>query len=363
MHTLETLGLNHYTARTQHTVAPEESVARITAEYGTRYTVYTKDGQQDAIAPKTLITGASSEERPKVGDWVTVETIPGDTKLKLTRVLPRFSQLSRKKVGKRLEPQIIATNVDIVYIVESLSNTFDPNRIERFLVVPETAHVEAALILTKADAVSETEKHTFIEAAKARFPTLPILITSTKTGLGIEAITQHLPAGETAVLMGPSGVGKSSLINYLAQNDVLATSEVRAEDQRGRHTTTVRQLIVLPGGGIIIDTPGMREMQLWGDETTSLEAAFGDIEDLALQCKFTDCDHQLSQGCALLAAVQNGTLSKERYNSFLKLKTELTSHARKIDYEATLSKKKREKKNSRTARTIVRQERGKRAII
>lgn len=363
MHTLETLGFSHYISRTKHTTPTSTSVARITAEYGTRYTVYTKDGQQDAIAPKTLITGAHAEDRPKVGDWVTLEAIPGDTKLRLTSVLPRFSQLSRKKVGKRLEPQIIATNVDIVYIVESLSSSFDPNRIERFLVVPETAQVQAALILTKADAVSETERNTFVESAKTRFPTLPILITSTKTGLGIESIAEHLPAGETAVLIGPSGVGKSSLINFLAKNNILATKEVRAEDQRGRHTTTVRQLIVLPGGGIIIDTPGMRELQLWGDDTTSLDAAFGDIELLALECKFSDCDHKLSQGCAIVAAIRTGTIAQERYASFLKLKSELANHAHKIDYEAKLSKNKREKKNSRNARTIVRQERGKRAIL
>ncbi len=364
MHTLETLGFKHYIARAKHTtIPPTEIVARVTAEYGTRYTVYTKNGQQDAMAPKTLITGSQAENRPKVGDWVTLEVIPGDTKLRLTSVLPRFSQLSRKKVGKRLEPQIIATNVDIVYIVESLTNSFDPNRIERFLVVPETAGVQAALILTKADAVAENEKNIFIAEAKARFPTLPILITSIKTGLGIESIAQHLPPGETAVLIGPSGVGKSSLINFLAENNILATSEVRAEDQRGRHTTTVRQLIVLPSGGIIIDTPGMRELQLWGDESTSLETAFGDIEDLALTCKFSDCDHTASHGCAIVAAVKNGNISKERYTSFLKLKTELSHHARRIDYEAKLSKKKREKKNSRNVRTLVRQERGKRSII
>lgn len=363
MHTLETLGFKHYIARTKYSASPTVSVARVTAEYGTRYTVYTEDGQQDALAPKTLITGARSGDRPKVGDWVTVETIPGDARLKLTSVLPRFSELSRKKVGKRLEPQIIATNVDIVYIVESLSNNFDPNRIERFLVVPETAGVAAALILTKADAVSEVEKDAFISEAKIRFPKLHILITSTKTGTGIEEITEHLPAGETAVLMGPSGVGKSSLINFLAQKNILATQEVRTKDLRGKHTTTVRQLIVLPGGGIIIDTPGMREMQLWGDDTTTFEAAFSDIEALALECKFSDCDHKLSKGCAIVAAVRTGTITKERYASFVKLKTELSHHASKIDYEARLSKNKREKKNSRNARTIVRQERGKRAII
>lgn len=363
MHTLETLGFKHYIARTKQSILPTETVARITAEYGTRYTVYTNSGQQDAIAPKTLITGARSGEQPKVGDWVTLDTIPGDTKLRLTSVLPRFSELSRKKVGKRLEPQIIATNVDIVYIVESLSNSFDPNRIERFLVVPETAGVATALILTKADAVSEAQKDMFISEAKARFPKLHLLITSTKTGTGIDEIAEHLPAGETAVLMGPSGVGKSSLINFLAQKNILATQEVRAKDLRGKHTTTVRQLIVLPGGGVIIDTPGMREMQLWGDDATTFEAAFGDIEDLALECKFSDCDHKLSKGCAILAAIDAGTLSKDRYSSFLKLKTELAHHASKINYEARLSKNKREKKNSRNARTIIRQERGKRAII
>lgn len=360
MNTLEQAGLSHYLQRTgQNAPTAPSFLGRVIAEYGTRYDVLTATGPASAIALKTLITRLSPNDRPKTGDWVTLETIPGEHKLKLTAVLSRYSELSRKKTGKRLEAQTIASNVDVVYIVESVTTPFDVGRVERFLVVPEVAKVRAALILTKIDMLSDAELHTYTQQVAAHFPTLPVLPTSITTGTGISTLKADIAPGETATLIGPSGVGKSSLINILSEGDTLATAAVRESDQKGRHTTTVRELLLIPSGGILIDTPGMRELQLWGEAETSLDAAFADVEILTQQCQFTNCDHYQSKGCALQEALKVGTLTLTRFESYMKLKQELTHHSTTVRYEARLDKNRREKKNATNLRTAGRLRRGK----
>lgn len=360
MNILEQAGIEHYKKLVgQAEFTPTQIIGRVIAEYGTRYDVLTKAGPASAITLKTLITRLSPNERPKTGDWVTLEVIPGESKLKLTAVLPRYSELSRKKTGKRLEAQTIAANVDVVYIVESVTTPFDANRVERFLVVPEVAQVRAALILTKIDTLSEAELRTYIQQVQRCFPTLPILPTSITTGVGIPALRADIAAGETATLIGPSGVGKSSLINTLTEGDTLTTAAVRKSDQKGRHTTTVRELLLIPSGGILIDTPGMRELQLWGEAETSLDAAFADVEALAQQCQFTNCDHYQSKGCALQDAIATGILTPARFESYMKLKQELSHHSTTVRYEARLDKNRREKKNAANLRTAGRLRRGK----
>lgn len=360
MNTLEQAGLSHYLQRTgQNGPTAPGFLGRVIAEYGTRYDVLTATGPASAIALKTLITRLSPNDRPKTGDWVTLETIPGESKLKLTAVLPRYSELSRKKTGKRLEAQTIAANVDVVYIVESVTTPFDAHRVERFLVVPEVAKVRAALILTKIDMLSDAELQTYIQQVRMYFPTLSILPTSITTGVGIPALKADIATGETATLIGPSGVGKSSLINILSEGDTLATAAVREGDQKGRHTTTVRELLLIPSGGILIDTPGMRELQLWGEAETSLDAAFADVEALAQQCQFTNCDHYQSKGCALQEAIATGVLTHARFESYMKLKQELSHHSTTVRYEARLDKNRREKKNATNLRTAGRHRRGK----
>ncbi len=360
MNILEQAGIEHYRERTGHAeLAQTQTVGRVIAEYGTRYDVLTATGPATAIALKTLITRLSPNDRPKTGDWVTLEAIPGELKLKLTAILPRYSELSRKKTGKRLEAQTIAANVDVVYIVESVTTPFDVGRVERFLVVPEVAKVHAALILTKIDMLSDAELQTYTQQVAEHFPTLSILPTSITTGVGIPALKADIAPGETATLIGPSGVGKSSLINILSEGDTLATAAVRESDQKGRHTTTVRELLLIPSGGILIDTPGMRELQLWGEAETSLDAAFADVEALAQQCQFTNCDHYHSKGCALQEAIATGVLTLTRFESYMKLKQELTHHSTTVRYEARLDKNRREKKNATNLRTAGRHRRGK----
>jgi ribosome biogenesis GTPase len=362
MNILEQAGLHHYLERTkQH--GPIDSnilLGRIIAEYGTRYDVLTQSGIASAVATKTFITKLNQNQRPKTGDWVTFETISGEHKLKLTGVLPRYSELSRKKTGKRLEAQTIAANVDVVYIVESVTTPFDAHRVERFLVVPEVAKARAALILTKTDTLSEAELEAYMQQVTTHFPALTILPTSIITGAGVSALKAEIAPGQTATLIGPSGVGKSSLINILTEGDTLATAAVREGDQKGRHTTTVRELLLMPNGGVIIDTPGMRELQLWGETKTSLNTAFADIETLTTQCEFTNCDHAQSRGCAVQEALSRGTITRARFNSYLKLKQELAHHGSKISYEARLDKNRREKKNAAHTRDTVRRKHGKR---
>ena len=358
MNILEQAGLSHYLSQTDSSIDPAV-IGRIVTEFGTRYTVLTESGPHEAVAPKTLIAGSNSADRPKTGDWVTLEALQGEQKVKITAVLPRFSELARKRAGKRLEAQILATNVDHVFIAESAAGDFDPNRIERFLVVPESAHLPATLIFTKSDTCTKEQIAELLAAATARFPELDVKTASTVTGDGIAAIQALLSAGRTAAILGPSGVGKSSLINALIGENQIKTQAVRSSDQKGRHTTTTRDLIVLAAGGVIIDTPGMRELQLWADNTTELNAAFDDLENLSLTCKFQNCDHEKSVGCALQHAVATGTLAPERLASFLKLKTELEKHSTTHSYETGLARKKREKKRAQDVRKAVQHKRGK----
>lgn len=358
MNILEQAGLAHYLRRTGRDL-PSQVIGRVAAEYGTRYDVLTQAGIASAVATKTFITKLNQNQRPKTGDWVVLEAIPGEHKLKLTAILPRYSELSRKKTGKRLEAQTIAANVDLVLIVESLTAPFDAGRVERFLVVPEVAGARAMLVLTKVDLLDTVALTAYRQAVLARFPTLPVLATSTHTGQGIAELQAHIASGETTTLIGPSGVGKSSLINALTGTDSLATAAVRAGDQKGRHTTTVRELLLIPNGGVIIDTPGMRELQLWGETETLLDTAFADIEALTAQCEFANCDHVQSRGCAVQEAISRGTVTHARFNSYLKLKQELAHHGSTVSYEARLDKSRREKKNATHARDTMRRKRGK----
>lgn len=358
MNILEQAGLHHYLKKTQQDglATPNTLVGRIVAEYGSRYDVLTAEGTRTGVAPKTLITSLSHNERPKTGDWVVYERLAHEGKLRIVKALPRYSELSRKRAGKRLEAQTIAANVDVVFIVESVTTPFDADRIERFLVVPETAHIQAVLLLNKADTLAPAPLHQYYTEAQNRFPTLPIVATSIKTGLGIAELKAHIHSGQTIALIGPSGVGKSSLINSLADSS-LATAQVRHTDQKGRHTTTVRELLLMPEGGVIIDTPGMRELQLWGDADTTLDTAFADIEQMSRECRFSNCDHVRSKGCAIQAALKNGSLTEVRFASYLKLKRELAHHASKIDYEVGLEKRRREKKIHRDLKKIIQHKR------
>jgi ribosome biogenesis GTPase len=270
---------------------------------------------------------------PSVGDWVAVEPRPNEAKATIHAVLPRRTRFSRKEAGARTEEQVLAANVDVALLVSGLDGgrNFNPSRIERCLTLCYESGVEPVIILNKRDVCEDLEA--FVREAEEIAFGVPVLAVSALTREGLDALTPHLGAGRTAALLGTSGVGKSSLINAMLGEERLTVNEVRDDDRRGRHTTTWRELILLPAGGVIIDTPGMRELQLWGDED-ALAGSFADVGELSQHCRFRDCTHTSEPGCAVLAAVESGTLAPERLEHFRQQQKEFRYLARKQDQRA-----------------------------
>ncbi|MFD8694073.1 ribosome small subunit-dependent GTPase A [Kitasatospora purpeofusca] len=253
---------------------------------------------------------------PCTGDWVAVDLSPGLPAPTVAALLPRSTAIIRKVAGKRSDGQVLAANVDTVVIAASLAAEPDLGRIERFLALAWESGAEPLVVLTKADLVDDAD---FIRSdVEAAAPGVTVLVVSAETGEGIDVLRACTP-GTTAVL-GQSGVGKSTLTNVLAGVDVMTVQAARSGDQKGRHTTTTRELVLLPGGGVLIDTPGLREVGLYGGEGVAL--AFADIEELAEGCRFHDCHHAGEPGCAVRAALEDGSLPERRMDSYLKLQRE-----------------------------------------
>lgn len=262
--------------------------------------------------------------RPAVGDWVAVKTQPGLSGI--AAILPRTSAFVREAAGRRTEPQVVVTNVDTVFCVMALDRDFNVRRLERYLATVWNSGAEPVVLLNKADLVPQTAP--FVEEVASVAPDVPVALLQAKAGVGIEALDPYLAPGRTVAFVGSSGVGKSTLANALIGEPVLATRKVRARDQRGTHTTTRRQMFAIPGAdgdpygrGWLIDTPGMRELHLW-DVEEGLQALFADIEGLAEQCRFRDCQHRGEPGCAVLAAVEAGDLDEDRLQAFFRLEAE-----------------------------------------
>lgn len=282
---------------------------------------------------------ASQADLPVVGDWIALKPQQGDGPDVIHAVLERQSCFSRKEAGMRTDEQVLCANIDTAFIVSSLvgERGFVPRRIERYLTLVWDADVEPVVLLNKLDLCEEVER--YVNQTEEIAPGVPVYAVSALTGEGMEETFAHLNPGKTVVLLGPSGVGKSSLINALLGEDTVKTGQVRAEDGRGRHITTWRELLILPGRGVIIDTPGMRELQLWADEE-ALDGSFSDINAMAANCRFRDCTHQREPGCAVRAAVEAGTFEASRLDSYLRQQTELSylerrkdQHARKIEQD------------------------------
>jgi ribosome biogenesis GTPase / thiamine phosphate phosphatase len=266
-----------------------------------------------------------AEALPTIGDWVALLLPAGEGEALLHAVLPRRSVLMRREAGSEREGQLIAANLDVVFLVTGLDGNYNPRRIERALTVAWNSGAEPVVVLSKADLHEDVSER--IQEVQALSPGVPVLALSAQQGTGLEALRERLPAGKTGALLGSSGVGKSTLVNRLLEEARLATQPVRPDDDRGRHTTTHRELFVLPQGGLLIDGPGMRELGLWGEEE-GLDQAFSDILALAADCRFSDCTHRREPGCAVRAAVDTGALTQERLGSFEKLQREQAFHAR-----------------------------------
>jgi ribosome biogenesis GTPase len=321
--------------------------ARVALEHQHIYRVYTAAGECLARVRGRLRHRAEAREAfPAVGDWVAITQPQSDGDATVEATLPRRSKFSRKAAGDLTEEQIIAANIDIVFLVSGLDHDFNPRRIERYLVTSWDGGARPVILLNKADLVADDQAR-FIGEVEAIAAGAPVHLVSTRTRQGLELFDQYLSTGVTCAFLGSSGVGKSTLINSLLGTDRQRTAEVRAKDQKGRHTTTNRELLMLPSGGLLIDTPGMREMQLWEG---NVEESFGDIETLAAGCQFRDCRHDREPNCAVRAAVEAGALPAARLASFHKLQQELTYQAIRQDQQAQIAQKRKWKVIHKAAR-------------
>jgi ribosome biogenesis GTPase len=282
-----------------------------------------------------------------VGDWV------GLRDGLIRAVLPRRSALVRSAAGLTSESQTLAANVDVAFVVSSFGPDLEPRRLERYLVTVWESGAAPEIVLTKADRFDDVGA--MVAEVEAVAVGVPVWVVSAVTDEGVGEVRERVGSGRTAVLVGSSGVGKSTLINRWLGEELLATSETRSDDDEGRHTTTRRELLLLPGGGIVIDTPGIRELQLWDASASgALEEAFADVEELAGTCRFHDCAHGVEPGCAVQAALADGTLPRERYASWQKLQRELRSIAIRADARLRKEERKRWNQVTREARARTR---------
>ncbi|WP_246206698.1 ribosome small subunit-dependent GTPase A [Virgibacillus ihumii] len=339
MNSLEKIGWNRSVQNVY-----DENVVRVMAIQKNSYHV--SDGELEFAAHlsgKFLNQVMNSLDLPAVGDWLHVHKLEGEQKAVIQELLPRKSQFVRQAAGPKTEAQIVAANMDTVFIVNSLNHDLNVRRIERYLLAAYESDASPAIVLTKKDECSADEVEAAIAQVEEVAIGVPIVAISNVTRDGIDELLEYLPAGRTAALLGSSGVGKSTLVNTLLDEAVQETKDIREADSKGRHTTTHREMFILPNGAMLIDTPGMRELQLWDGES-SMETAFGDVEAFEKECKFNDCQHDMEPGCRVREALESGELSEERFQSYLKLQRELAFERRKQDQRAYLEEKNRWKK-------------------
>ena len=304
-------------------------VGRVVSEDRKGYRIET-----DAGSVRAILTGRSRREwneidYPAVGDWVELAGDSSATILTVNRVLPRRTALVRQAAGRLTRPQVIAANVDTVFCVTSLNRDFNPRRIERYVTAIWDSGAAPVIVLTKADVCDDTEE--YLQQLPPSAFGVSTLVVSAVADLGMEQLREYCTSGKTLAFVGSSGAGKSTLINCLMGKEVLKVGEIREDDARGRHTTTRRELLTIPTGGIVIDTPGMREFQLWGDEPAGIESAFPEIEELLGKCRYRDCQHEGDDGCAIEAALESGELSEARLASYKKLMREEAFQKRRRD--------------------------------
>jgi len=331
-HDLGDLGWN---AELADNLEPGLEPGRVTAVHRAAFDVRTADGDVRTRLPGRLV---HDNVDVGVGDWV------GLADGLIRTVLPRRSAIVRKVAGHRTEGQTLAANVDVAFVVSSLGPDLEPRRIERYLVTIWESGAAPEVILTKADRFDDPWE--MVAEVESVAIGVPVHVVSAITGAGCDALRVRVQPGTTAVLLGSSGVGKSTLVNRFAGRELMAVKETRADDDEGRHTTSHRELIELPGGGVVIDTPGLRELQLW--DGGGLDETFSDVEELAGGCRFNDCTHSREPACAVLAAVDAGTLASERLQSWRKLQRELRAIAIRQDHLLR-------KQESRRWRTIAKE--------
>jgi ribosome biogenesis GTPase len=330
---LESLGWSPFFAEAFAPFAAEGLVpGRVTREHRALFRVQAEDGEYVAeMAGRLRHQARGRADLPAVGDWVAVRPDVHARRAVIQGVLPRRSRFSRKTAGEEYDEQVVAANVDTVFLLTGLDHDFNPRRIERYLVMAWESGARPVIVLNKADLRPDPEAaRREVEAVAGG---VPVYLVSVRERRGLEQLEPFLRPRETVALLGSSGVGKSTLLNHLSGAARQATREVRAHDSHGRHTTTHRQIFALPSGALMLDTPGMRELQLW-ESGAGLEATFDDIEALAAGCRFGDCAHESEPGCAVRAALAEGRLDEGRFASYLKLRAESARLAREQDKRA-----------------------------
>jgi len=324
--------------------------ARIAAQHRGSYVLWSEDGEVRARAAGRMFHAHEvGAPLPAVGDWVAVAR-PNGAGATITAILSRRGAFVRKRAGMNSNEQVLAANVDTAFLLAGLDDDFSLRRLERYIATAWESGAEPIVVLTKADLC--TDVAAAVLAVESVAIAVPVHAVSNVTGEGIDEVATHLRPGRTVVLLGSSGVGKSTLLNRLAGAELMRTRELAA-DGTGRHTTTHRELVRLPSGALVIDTPGLRELQFWEGD---LGAAFQDIEALAAECRFRDCAHAREPGCAVLGAVDNGSLELDRLRSWRKLQRELEAIAARSDRRLHVARKKRWKQQASIARPKARKD-------
>jgi ribosome biogenesis GTPase len=318
---LETLGWNRFFQQHFEPFHDKNLIpARVAREHKNIYVVYTEAGQLTAkVSGRFRHDAQDYSDFPSVGDWVAVKARPEEESATIHGLVPRKSTFSRTAVlAGKTEEQVLAANIDTVFLVSGLDGDFNLRRIERYVTIAWDSGATPVIVLNKADLCDDVDS--IVEEVEATISGVSTLAVSAEKKEGLDPLREYLAPGKTVALLGSSGVGKSTIINGMLGFEQLKTGAVRAYDSKGKHTTTYREMILFPNGGIVIDTPGMREIEIWSDED-GLSSTFGDIEALVGQCRFNDCRHDSEPGCAIQDALADGDLDVRRFQSYIKLQS------------------------------------------
>lgn len=298
-----------------------QKVGRVIAEHKGRYDVRTEEGEiSSEVTGKILYEADDRSSFPCVGDWVVVKGF--DDKYKIESILPRSSALQRKAAGSQSINQIIASNIDYGLIVQALNRDFNVKRLERYVTICNDSEIRPIVLLSKYDLMDQVELEQSISLVKRRLGEIQVIYTSSETTSGFDELKNALQRGKTYCLLGSSGAGKSTIVNNLIGFERMKTGDIGSRTNKGRHTTTNRQLIVLSSGGIIIDNPGLREVGI-GNASVGLETTFNDISEISRMCKFNDCKHVTEKGCAVLKAIDYGSVDHSSYNNYMRMQREI----------------------------------------
>ena len=315
---------------------------RVTAENKQRYIIATEYGEiPGEVTGKFMFNADTSSSFPKTGDWAAISYFREENKCIIHNVLKRRSHFIRGQAGKEAGLQVIAANIDYIFIVQSFNSDYNINRIERYILMAEEGNCKPVIVMNKNDLTNDAE--IYLNEIRLRLIDIPLFSVSCETGNGIDELKKFISRFKTYALVGSSGVGKSTIINILMDNELQKTYGIRISDGKGRHITTRRELFLLPEGGILIDTPGMREFSLWNNEMTTA-GVFSDITELAVNCRFRDCSHTHESGCAVRTAIDNGEITRTHLENYFKLKKESDYIDSLIDKNIYFERKKKEKK-------------------